>query len=72
MEEQDREELIEKSNVLRVELKIWEKGFASANGGKKASRDDIKKNPEIGTLFPSTQSTNAVADNSQSGEIQRI
>jgi len=52
MEVQEREALTEKSNALRVELKIWEKEFASANEGKKASRDDIKKNPEIGTLPP--------------------
>ncbi|PMD42498.1 hypothetical protein L207DRAFT_486072 [Hyaloscypha variabilis F] len=47
MEDQEREVLTEKSNALRVELKIWEKKFESANNGKKASRDDIKKNPEI-------------------------
>ena len=45
------EELQERSNSLRVELKTWEKTFASANGGKKASREDIKNNPHIGT-FP--------------------
>ena len=50
MEEQEREALTQKSNALRVELKIWEKTFESANDGKKASRDDIKKNPDIGRL----------------------
>jgi DNA replication regulator SLD2 len=56
MEDKEREALTEKSNTLRVELKIWEKEFASANNGSKASRDDIKKNPEIGTLssFPAS------------------
>jgi len=49
MEDQEREALTEKSNALRVELKIWEKEFASAHSGKKASRDDIKKNTDIGT-----------------------
>jgi len=48
MEVQEREELSERSNSLRVELKIWEKSFAAANNGKKASRDDIKKHPDIG------------------------
>jgi hypothetical protein len=52
MEGQEREALTEKSNALRVELKIWEKEFASVNEGRKALRDDIKKNPEIGTLPP--------------------
>ena len=33
---------------VRAELKVWEKAFASANGGKKAGRDDIKQNAEIG------------------------
>jgi hypothetical protein len=54
MEVQEREALTEKSNALRVELKIWEKEFASVNEGKKASRDDIKKNPEIGRYLPFT------------------
>lgn len=35
-------------NSLRQELKEWEKTFAIANGGRKAGRDDIKKNPAIG------------------------
>jgi hypothetical protein len=41
--------LEERSNSLRKELKTWEKGFADANGGRKARRDDIKANLEIGT-----------------------
>jgi len=48
MKDEEREELSKRSNALRLELKIWEKDFASANNGKKASRDDIKNNPEIG------------------------
>ena len=48
MNDQERNELTERSNVLRVELKLWEKTFAAANNGQKASRDDIKKNPDIG------------------------
>ena len=56
MEDKEKEALTEKSNALRVELKIWEKEFASANNGSKASRDDIKKNPDIGILssFPTS------------------
>jgi len=33
---------------LRQELKVWEKEFVAANGGRKAGRDDIKKNAVIG------------------------
>lgn len=48
MNEEERAELSRRSNALRLELKVWEKEFASSNNGQKASRDDIKKNPEIG------------------------
>lgn len=48
MEAIDREELTARSSILKVELKAWERGFAAANDGKKASREDIKGNPEIG------------------------
>lgn len=41
--------LEERSNSLRKELKTWEKRFADTNGGRKASRNDIKVNLEIGT-----------------------
>lgn len=33
---------------IRAELKTWEKAFSSANGGRKAGRDDIKQNFDIG------------------------
>lgn len=48
MKDQERAEVTEKSVAIRTELKIWERTFASENNGKKASRDDIKKHPEIG------------------------
>jgi len=51
MNEEEREEWTKRSNTLRLELKVWEKEFAAANEGQKASRDDIKKNPEIGRLL---------------------
>lgn len=35
---------------LRAELKEWERAFAAANGGRKAERQDIKSNPDIGML----------------------
>jgi hypothetical protein len=34
--------------VLRAELKEWERNFSAANGGRKARRDDIKKDAAIG------------------------
>jgi hypothetical protein len=42
--------LTEQSNTLRQELKEWEKTFAAANGGRKAGRDDIKKDAVIGII----------------------
>jgi hypothetical protein len=42
-------EISNQAAILRAELKEWERGFAAANGGKKAERGDIKKVPEIGT-----------------------
>ena len=42
-----------RADFLRTELKLWEKAFADANGGRKAERADIKKDPAIcGHLFP--------------------
>ncbi|KZF21889.1 hypothetical protein L228DRAFT_269337 [Xylona heveae TC161] len=41
----------DKATALRQELKAWEKEFASANGGRKAGRDDIKKYPEIAAKY---------------------
>ena len=48
MEAEERERLLEQSNLLRQELKAWEREFAAANGGRKAGRDDIKQLPAIG------------------------
>lgn len=36
------------SATLRAELKDWERAFAAANGGRKAERNDIKKDSTIG------------------------
>jgi hypothetical protein len=33
---------------LRAELKEWEHAFAAKNEGRKAGREDIKREPEIG------------------------
>jgi len=48
MSQEERTALTERLNTLRSELKVWEKTFAAANSGQKASRDDIKKHPDIG------------------------
>jgi hypothetical protein len=56
----ERTKLEGRSNFLRLELKAWEKNFAIAHNGRKASREDIKKNPDIGiSLNSSYASTNA-------------
>lgn len=41
-------EVAAQATNVRAELKVWEKAFASSNGGRKAGRDDIKQNAEIG------------------------
>jgi hypothetical protein len=48
MEAEEREQLQKQLTVLRQELKVWEREFAAANGGRKAGRDDIKHHPSIG------------------------
>jgi len=48
MESGEAVRLAERASELRLELKAWEKDFLDQNGHK-ASRDDIKKNREIGT-----------------------
>lgn len=40
-------ELNDRCTILRQELKIWEKEFAAAHGGRKAGREDIKANATI-------------------------
>ncbi|KAL1958503.1 hypothetical protein VTO42DRAFT_4367 [Malbranchea cinnamomea] len=37
--------------TLRAELKEWERAFAAKNGGRKASREDIKKDPHIAAKY---------------------
>ncbi|KAJ9649088.1 hypothetical protein H2199_001002 [Coniosporium tulheliwenetii] len=44
-------EINEKCTVLRQELKVWEKQFSAANGGRKAGRDDIKANATIASKY---------------------
>jgi hypothetical protein len=71
MEGISREELTERSNTLKVELKVWEREFAAANNGTKASREDIKNNPEIGKELISSSPRLSI-DVGFSCKVQRI
>ncbi|KAF1848535.1 uncharacterized protein K460DRAFT_375387 [Cucurbitaria berberidis CBS 394.84] len=44
-------EMEQRCNVLRQDLKVWEKHFAAANHGQKAGRDDIKADAEISQKY---------------------
>ena len=45
-------EVNDASKKLKLELKQWEKAFAAAHDGRKAGREDIKQNPDIGRNRP--------------------
>ncbi|KAI9892572.1 MAG: DNA replication regulator sld2 [Vezdaea aestivalis] len=51
------------SAKLRQELKDWEYAFAAANGGRKARRDDIKKNPAIASKYKEYTKLRSVSSN---------
>lgn len=38
----------EEFQILRHQLKDWEKAFEVSSGGRKAGREDIKNHPAIG------------------------
>ncbi|KAF1945795.1 hypothetical protein EJ02DRAFT_368660 [Clathrospora elynae] len=46
-----KDETEQRCNVLRQDLKVWEKKFAAQNEGRKAGRDDIKANAEISQKY---------------------
>jgi hypothetical protein len=71
MEAEEREQLQKQSAVLRQELKVWEREFAAANGGRKARRDDIKQHPSIGMVKGYHRLSNTNIRNSSS-EVQRL
>jgi len=48
MESGEKDRLTKESVNIRHELKIWEKEFAASHDGRKAGREDIKQNPQIG------------------------
>lgn len=46
-------ELRDQCAALRLELKAWEKEFSAGNAGRKAGREDIKTNVDIGGISQS-------------------
>lgn len=68
----ERKQLEEHSKLLRTELKVWEKQFGRANGGKRPARQDIKANPDIGRLLIEQLLVRVSSDSVYSVEIQRI
>ncbi|KAI9779107.1 MAG: DNA replication regulator sld2 [Peltula sp. TS41687] len=48
---QAAENALERSEVLRAELKAWERRFSASNGGRKAGREDIKRDTEIASKY---------------------
>jgi hypothetical protein len=52
MDDQAKAAYENQSLQLRAELKQWEADWATAHGGKKPGRDDIKRNPDIGACSP--------------------
>ena len=72
MNEEERATLTALSNTLRAELKSWEKTFAAANSGMKASRDDIKKHPDIGIVLRTLRLSACCTDTSSSRQVQGI
>jgi DNA replication regulator SLD2 len=50
MKDEEKQELLKRSETLRKNLKVWEKEYAAVNDGQKPSRDAVKKNPDIGEL----------------------
>lgn len=64
-------EIEDRCNILRNDLKIWEKQFAAQNGGRKAGRDDIKANLEICT-HATHHPAGTIKLTGDSQQIQRI
>jgi hypothetical protein len=48
MDVEERNGIARKVEVLRIELKDWEREFALTSGGRKPSREQIKASPVIG------------------------
>jgi len=57
---------------LRHELKAWEKSFAAANGGRKAGREDIKKDVKICKITLMHIALRSILMSCNSCEISRI
>ncbi|RKF78210.1 DNA replication regulator SLD2 [Golovinomyces cichoracearum] len=61
--------LIEKARILRSELKKWEKEFSAAHDGSKASRNDIRQNPEIAAKY---KEYNKIKDEQNNGVLNTL
>lgn len=48
---------------LRQELKEWERAFADAHGGRKPTREEVKKDAKIGEVTPLLFSRNIILRN---------
>jgi hypothetical protein len=46
----DNKENVADVHALRLELKRWEKDFVDSHDGRKPSREEIKRHPEIGAV----------------------
>jgi hypothetical protein len=46
----DDKENVADVHALRLELKRWEKEFVDSHDGRKPSREEIKRYPEIGAI----------------------
>ncbi|KAK3317863.1 DNA replication/checkpoint protein [Cercophora scortea] len=51
MDDQDKADYESQSLQLRADLKKWENEWATAHGGKKPARDDIKQNADIAQKY---------------------
>jgi hypothetical protein len=46
----ENQEHVADVHTLRLELKRWEKEFVDSHDGRKPSREDVKRYPEIGAV----------------------
>jgi hypothetical protein len=61
----------QRASQLRDELKVWEKQFATAHGGRKAAKADIKADATIGTASTASIGEQSI-DRRNSGKVQGV
>jgi hypothetical protein len=64
------DEIEQRCDVLRQDLKVWEKKFAAQNNGRKAGRDDIKANAEI--CMNRHRNNDCIVLRTSSAKVQRV